>query len=116
MQKYFDGAKDVALSDFNKVYSQVINAKKLLFAAQFKNDVGLFGRLFGLAVGEVGGQAVMPGPVGKMVGMTAGEIASNTLAPTGRNLLERLLSHPDAPGAAAKVTTGVSDAQETNSQ
>lgn len=109
LRKYFGGAPEVSLSDFNKVYSDAINAKNLSFMAQFKSDAGLFGRLFGLWAGESIGQAVSPGLGGKVVGGAAGEILSTHLPGAVRNVGERVLTRPGVPEGAAKIYQGAND-------
>lgn len=103
LASYFGGKTDVTLSDFNKVYSNAINAKNLSFMSQFKNDAGLFGRLFGLWVGKSVGHAISPGLGGEIAGGAAGEVLSTHLPGMARNMLERGLSHPQAPETAAKL-------------
>lgn len=107
LQKYFGGAESVSLGEFNKVYSDAINAKNLSFMSQFKNDAGLFGRLFGLWAGESIGQAISPGLGGKVIGGAAGEVLSTHLPGAVRNVSERVLSHPQAPEKAGKVIQAI---------
>ena len=76
LQSLFGGQTAVNLKQFDKVYSDAINAKKLMYAAQFKKDTGLVGRIFGLWAGSAVGQAVVPGLPGKIIGGALGEIAS----------------------------------------
>ena len=92
LQSYFGGQSKVDLPTFNKVYSNAITARNLNFTAQFKNDSGLMGRLFGLWAGEALGQAVSPGLAGKIIGGAAGEIGSQALPGAIRNISERALS------------------------
>lgn len=105
MQKYFDGAKQVSISDFNKVYSSAINAKNLTGIAQYKSDAGLFGRLFGLWVGRSIGNTIAPGLMGEIVGAGIGEAASTHIPGAVRNVSERILAAPSGtlPGAAKTI-------------
>lgn len=107
VQKYFDGAKSVSFDDFNKVYSDAINAKNLTGMAQFRNDSGLFGRMFGLWVGKSIGQTVMPGLAGEIIGGGLGEMASRHVPGFARSRLEEGLANPELPLDAAKATQGV---------
>ncbi|HEY6019621.1 MAG TPA: hypothetical protein VIY48_06895, partial [Candidatus Paceibacterota bacterium] len=109
VQSLFGGKTEVPLSEFNKVYSSAINAKNLTGIAQYKNDAGLFGRMFGLWVGKSVGQAVMPGLVGELIGGGLGEVASSHLPGTVRNLTERALQHPTLPVTAAKALQGATN-------
>lgn len=84
LQSYFNGAKEVSFQDFNKVYSNAINAKKFMNAAQFKSDSSLFGRLFGLWAGESLGQELSPGIAGKIGGGAIGELVSSHLLPAAK--------------------------------
>ncbi len=90
LQSYFGGAKTASLSDFNKVYSDAITSRNLTFMSQFKKDSGLIGRLFGLWAGSALGETIMPGLPGKILGGTAGELASTHLPGLIRNALERI--------------------------
>lgn len=107
LSQYFNGAKEVSLPDFNKVYSNAISSKQLTSMARFKNDSGLLGRFFGLWVGESIGQAVSPGLGGKLVGATIGEIASQKVPGIARNLGERVVAHPNVPENLAKAAQGI---------
>jgi len=107
LQKFFGGAKNATLQEFNKVYSNAINAKNLTGIAQYKSDAGLFGRYFGLWVGKTVGQTVMPGLIGEIMGAGAGEIASSKLPGVARNIAEHGLAFPGAASPIAKVTAGV---------
>lgn len=109
MQTMFGGQSEVSLEDFNKVYSDAINAKNLTGIAQYKNDAGLFGRLFGLWVGKTVGQAIIPGLGGELVGAGIGEAASSHLPGIARNVMERGLAHPNFPTNTAKIIQGTED-------
>lgn len=102
MQGYFGGASETSLSDFNKVYSQSINAKSLTGIAQYRNDAGLFGRLFGLWAGKAIGQSIAPGLMGEIVGAGVGEAAATKLPGMLRNVGERAVGYPELPGAVGK--------------
>ena len=106
LRSYFGGQSKVDLPEFNKVYSNAITARNLNFTAQFKNDSGLMGRVFGLWAGEALGQTIAPGLSGKVIGGAAGEIASNSLPGAIRNVAERGLSTSGSTieGAAKAIT------------
>lgn len=107
LQQMFGGKSEVGLSDFNKVYSDVISAKSLTGLSRFKNDSGLLGRFFGLWVGETIGQTVAPGPVGKFTGAAIGEAASQRIPGMIRRVGERAVASPNAASNAVKVGLGV---------
>lgn len=107
LSKYFNGAKEVPLSDFNKVYSNAITSKNLTSMARFKNDSGLFGRFFGLWAGESIGQMVSPGLGGKIVGGAVGEMASQAIPGFARGLGERAVSAPGVAEGSGKIAQGV---------
>jgi hypothetical protein len=106
LSKYFDGAKEVSMQDFNKVYSDAITSKNLTGISQYKNDSGLFGRMFGLWAGESVGQLVSPGIGGKIVGGAIGEMASQKLPGVARSLGERAAASPDVVTGVAKTIQG----------
>ncbi len=92
LQPFFNGAKEVALDVFNKVYSQAITVKKFSNLAQFKSDTHLIGRLFGLWVGESVGTAIGgPGLLPRLLGATGGELLSNKLPQIGRSISNTVL-------------------------
>lgn len=108
LQSYFGGKSEVSLDEFNKVYSNAITSKNFNFVAQFKNDAGLMGRMFGIFAGRILGEAIMPGPAGEVIGMTAGELASTHAPGIARAALEHGVNvNPAAIPGAAKVTQGV---------
>lgn len=107
LSKYFGGATETSLQDFNKVYSNAITSKNLTSMARFKNDSGLFGRFFGLWVGESIGQMVSPGLGGKIIGGGVGEIASQKIPGAVRGIGERIAASPTVPENIGKVTQGV---------
>ena len=91
LKKYFGGKDTVSLKEFNQVYSQAINSKKLIGAARFKKDTGLVGRFFGLWAGESLGQVIAPGLGGKLIGGGLGEVASSHLPSVLRAGAEKAL-------------------------
>lgn len=109
MQQMFGGKSQVNISEFNSVYKNAINAKNLTNVAQFKNDAGLFGRMFGLLAGRMVGNAILPGVGGEVVGMGVGEMAANKGAALSRRALEKGVSNPNVPINVTKFGQGVSN-------
>jgi len=109
IQKYFGGKTEVSLNEFNKVYSQAINAKKFANLAQVKNDSHLVGRLFGLWAGESVGNAIAPGLGGKILGGMTGEILSNKLPTAARSTAATLIKQSPKLVPAAKIGVGASN-------
>jgi hypothetical protein len=87
----FGGATEVSIGDFNKVYSQAISAKSLTYLAQFKNDPGMFSKMFGVWIGQGIGNAILPGPAGSVLGGIGGDIGAKRLPSFIRNMSERAL-------------------------
>jgi hypothetical protein len=69
------------MADFNKQYSTIINARKLLRTAESRNQVGLIGKLVSMLVGTGIGTAI-GGPVGAGVGVLAGPQIAPVIAGT----------------------------------
>lgn len=104
LKSYFGGRTEVSLPEFNKVYSNAINAKKFTNIAQFKNDTGLVGRFFGLWAGSAVGETLLPGLAGKIGGGAMGEIVANRASTAGRqifNVLPKLTEKTAVPAAKA---------------
>jgi hypothetical protein len=108
MQKFFDGAKEVTLPQFNAVYSSAIGARNLTGIARYKGDTGLFGRMFGLWVGKTVGHAATGGMGGELVGAAIGESASTRLPGYLRGASETVLAQdPTAVTGGAKIIQGL---------
>lgn len=103
----FDGKKSVGIKEFNRVYSDAITAKKLMNVSRFKKDTGLFGRLFGLWVGQAVGQTVSPGLAGQVIGGGAGEVLSTRLPGTARYLIEKGIGATGAVLPATRTGLGL---------
>lgn len=74
------------LEGLNSEYSKVILAKKLMYKALGRSQIGIVGKIAASAVGGTVGSAI-GGPVGAGVGIVAGEkIASNLLGTKTRSL------------------------------
>lgn len=109
LQSYFGGKVEVSPDEFNKVYSQAINAKKFTNAAQFRKDTGLVGRLFGLWAGETTGQVIAPGLPGKIIGGAIGEMAASRVPGIVRNVAQRVVTGGETTiPAAVKTGAGLS--------
>ena len=72
------------IADFNKEYGTIINARKILKAAQGKPQLGLTGKIVSSIVGGAAGKLVGGGIAGEvlggMVGPKAGEFVAGTAA------------------------------------
>ncbi len=107
LSEMFGGATQVSIEDFNKVYSQAISAKNFTYLSQFKNDPGLFSKMFGVWIGQSAGNAIFPGPIGSVLGGVGGEIGSKQIPSLFRNLTERAMqSDPSTTVNVAKAGLG----------
>lgn len=110
-QSMFGGKTDVTLPEFNKVYSDAINAKNLTGVAQFRNDAGYVGKMFGLYIGKTIGESFLPGIGGALIGGGLGEMVASRGAGVARFAAEKLLNAPNLPTQTAKAIEGSSPSQ-----
>jgi len=105
LQDMFGGKSEVGIDEFNSIYSKAINSRNLTMMAQKNLDTGLVGRMFGIFAGRMLGEAIMPGVVGEVAGMTVGEIASKKALGLIRNVGEKVAAGSGTPGVVAKAAT-----------
>lgn len=98
----------LSIGEFNRVYGQTIEARKLLKIASGRKEVGLVGRLLVMAVGGSIGSA--GGPMSMAAGLIAAQPFANVVAGTAaRSLIsQNLLNIAKLPTEEAqKVLTRI---------
>lgn len=119
LQKYFGGATELPIKDFNATYSKAVKASQLTSAAANKKDMGLVTRLLIAGLGTTIG-AKEGGTLGAVAGAAAGlgaeELGSSGLTSLSRTALGQGISTAASTiPSVAKVGMGIAN-QNQNPQ
>ena len=87
LQPIFNGATEVPIQQFNRMYGTIINAKTYLGLAANKSEAGLVARILSGSAGAAVGSVIGGGPIGAAVGAAAGEGTASRFATPIRSVI-----------------------------